>query len=214
MRRALTDEQRALCADPAAVAAVGYHARRYARRAPGLADEVWSAAWFGLVEAAGRYDATRGVEFATFAAARAAGSIRDALRLLTPQGFRRRGDRPPVESLSCQPAPEADLVYADELPVGWELEATDAVEAMCRLLPAAERAALVAYYTRAGATLRQIGAAAGRKEAWASIVTSGGLRMLREAAGVTADGGVREMTGRRKRERVRYGIARGACPVK
>ena len=66
----------------------------FAKARPQERDEIESAAYLGLTRAAGNYDLSRGVKFATYAKNRIRGEILDTLRNLVPRGFRRSGDQP------------------------------------------------------------------------------------------------------------------------
>ncbi len=61
-------------------------------------EDLKSAAYLGLVEAASRFDPRKGVAFSTFAYPRIFGAIHDYLR---EQGWIRKGDLTPVISLDC-----------------------------------------------------------------------------------------------------------------
>lgn len=72
-------------------------ARRYARRLPDTADvgELESAGTLGLIEAANRFDPSRGATFKTFAEWRVRGAILDAMRVgsrFTLREYRQRAD--------------------------------------------------------------------------------------------------------------------------
>lgn len=62
-------------------------------------DDLKSAAYLGLVEAASRFDPSFGVSFSTFAYPRIFGSIHDYLR---DQGWMKKGDLTPVLSLDLK----------------------------------------------------------------------------------------------------------------
>lgn len=69
-------------------------ARLFNRSFPSLADEIESAAIWGLVLAARRYRPDRNTKFHSFAVWRIRGAIRDLLRKQIPSGYRRSGGRP------------------------------------------------------------------------------------------------------------------------
>jgi len=62
---------------------------------PALRDELWSVGAMGLLEAAGRFDAARGVRFETFAEHRIRGAMLDELRRMDrlPRRLRARTDK-------------------------------------------------------------------------------------------------------------------------
>ncbi len=69
-------------------------------------EDIRSAAYYGLVEAASRYNPDLGVAFSTFAYPRIFGAIHDFLR---KEGYGKRGQFSPVMSLSGDAEGEAEL---------------------------------------------------------------------------------------------------------
>lgn len=150
---ALTPLQQRIAAAPRALAVADYHARVYASRLPHLADEINSAAHAGLADAALRYDPTR-YQFTTFAARRVRGAILDELRRSGLKGYK-RGTSAAAPGRDFSPLTQVDAP-ADHLPVGWELESLDALDALTRTLPARQREVLRLYFGH-GMLLREIG---------------------------------------------------------
>jgi len=161
----LTDEQRDLAArhveDARAVA------NAYARHHPRMAPDIESAAMLGLMDAASRFDAGRGLSFRTLMTARVRGSILDMMR--TETGLRRK-DEPDVWPASVLAGMRSGLwqsVYGQEagegrgggIYAGFEpaapdetaelVDAADAVEAVARTLPPPLAEAVRAKYLRA-----------------------------------------------------------------
>ncbi|MGO9463362.1 MAG: sigma-70 family RNA polymerase sigma factor [Isosphaeraceae bacterium] len=140
-RAALTDDQRAL--------AVRYipMAQALARRAMQLGssqdEELQSAAYMAVVEAALTFDPARKVSFATYARHRIRGALRDYQRLVLADGW--KGDpahRPVFEAFRGDIEECGRVVGASQdSPVGSELESTEAVEKWLRRLPRVQAAA-------------------------------------------------------------------------
>lgn len=121
-------------------------ARMRAIRSPWLQDELRSAAYLGLVEAARTFDPAIGVQFKTHAYLRIVGAMLDEARRTGSMGFGGsepfvRGDdeAPGLMSLDARVGDDGDS-YADrldarDLPIGWETEWEDEVERLASLLP-------------------------------------------------------------------------------
>jgi RNA polymerase sigma factor (sigma-70 family) len=75
-------------------------------------EELRSAAYLGLVEAASRFDPEIGVTFSTFAYPRIFGAIHDYLR---EQGWVKRGDLTPVLSLDAPCAEDEECTLKDTI---------------------------------------------------------------------------------------------------
>lgn len=78
-------------------------------------DDVHAAAYFGLVQAAGRFDASYGVPFGAYARLRITGSVRDWLRVLDPltRDQRRRLRATGVVEYVVRPVAVCDAHVAD-----------------------------------------------------------------------------------------------------
>jgi RNA polymerase sigma factor (sigma-70 family) len=137
----MTDEQRAL--------AVRYipMARTMARQALRLGtsegEELRSAAYMALVEAALTFDPSRKVNFATYARHRIRGALRDYRRLVFRPGWRGDHAHQPVFETMQVDIEDSGRVLGPEpaRPVGSEIESTEAVEEWLRRLPRAHAAA-------------------------------------------------------------------------
>lgn len=70
-------------------------------------EDLRSAAYLGLVEAASRFDPKMGIAFSTFAYPRIFGAIQDFLREQRNQGWMTRGDRSQLASLDSTATDEA-----------------------------------------------------------------------------------------------------------
>lgn len=138
----LNDAQRALTLQYLPLARAMAH--RVARKWPAGGDDLQSAAYLALVEAAQAFDPARGVSFATFARHRVSGALIDAQRSLFLKGWRGPAEtRPRFVRLAPDSEARGHVVGArDETPVGAELEAADAVEGLFKKLSARHRAAL------------------------------------------------------------------------
>lgn len=202
--RPLTDAERALVGSEAAARVVNFYALKYRRRVPEWGEDVRSAAWLGVIDAAKRYDPALGVEFGSYCAHRVVGSIKDFIRGLAPRGYRkwheRHLERPSISHLSAcvargkSPAAHgstsfeggewADQLAAPDDPVGWGEESLDAVRGLCALLPRKKAAMVEAYFTRAGATMRGVADEFGVTETRVSQVVAESVRVLRGLLGV------------------------------
>jgi RNA polymerase sigma factor (sigma-70 family) len=127
-------------------------ARRYAAQFARWADDVESAALFGLCRAAARFRADQPGGFAAYARHRIRGEIHDALRSAVLKGFRRDArHQPRVDRLAADRLEAAVIDWAG--PVGWELDPLDRVERIARLLPPRYADAVRLHYGCAGHTL-------------------------------------------------------------
>ncbi len=174
---ALTPLQQRVAATPRALSTADYIASTYTLKLPHLEHDIRSAAYFGLIDAAQRYDPSR-YQFSTFAARRVRGAIQDALRSLAPRGYTRNA--------SSAPRRESDgsLDHASpSLPVGWELDSIDAIDSLTAALPDRERAVLRLYYAH-GLNLKQIGARLGFSESLACQAHVRALTLLRSTVAV------------------------------
>jgi len=143
--RPLTEPERELAA--ANIKLAYFLAGRWATFAPHLADAFLSAAMLGLCTASARFDPTRGLPFGTFAGQCITGAMRNAIRDEWPKGYRRgerRAGAPRSRRLS-------KALASTDLPIGWELESEDAVNALSRSLPPKVAGAVRTFYTRADA---------------------------------------------------------------
>lgn len=145
------------------------------------------AALAGLCQAARNFDESRGVKFETYAQPRIVGAVKDGFRELLPKGFRRRTrDGGGLAILSLDAVSEdgetrLDSLASCELPVGWELEALDEVEAVARRLPAQYGEAVRLFFGHCDtATMKQVGGAMGVTESRVSQILTKSAEMLRE----------------------------------
>ncbi len=168
-------------------------ARPWVRRFPGLADEVRSAALWGLVAAARGFRDGRGAKWETYLALVVRGRVLDELRSAGLKGFRRRlrpagravprlvGLSTPVRAPSGEPQTLGDTLPADDLPVGWEAESADEVLGLTRRLSRDQRDALRLYLLGADtARLAEVGRRLGLSESRASQLIGAALASLRE----------------------------------
>jgi RNA polymerase sigma factor (sigma-70 family) len=168
----------------------------YVASVPQHEADIRSAAFYGLVLAAGRWKDGAGASFSTFATYRIRGAIRDALRELLPRGYRRTPDLAPSidpietpEDIVAEygraetggPAACESVIDDVALPVGWEAESADEVERLSRCLPPVHGAALqLVYLHGAGATLKAAGSVMQLSESRMSQLVTQAVEMLRE----------------------------------
>lgn len=156
----LTPLQQLAATSPVADAAIGAVSTPYLRKLPHLEHDIRSAAALGAVDAALRFDPTRG-QFSTFVARRVAGSILDTLRASALKGYRRSyGDdyAGPREYAGYEPGGACDpLKEASDasLPVGWGAECHDELERLTRVLPERQRTVLRLHFGH-GLNFREI----------------------------------------------------------
>lgn len=106
-------------------------------------EDLRSAAYLGLVEAATRFDPTLGIAFSTFAYPRIFGAIHDWLR---EQGWMRRGDLTPVLSLDAENAESEDCVLKDTIAAKEEEDTEENFEVITLKLDAQAKAVLRHYF--------------------------------------------------------------------
>lgn len=180
----MTPEQQALAA--AHVPLANRIAARYSRQVPREADSILSAALWGLCLAARNFDPTRGVAFTSFAGRRIVGGILDAAREALPKGCRRNQHRGSVRISSLTAAvvedvEGEDLIAADTLAVGWELDSQDSVEHLAASLPPKYARALRAAYLRCDCTrLAGVAALLDVSDSRVSQMLTTALGLLRE----------------------------------
>jgi RNA polymerase sigma factor (sigma-70 family) len=200
--RPMGERARALASDPAHIALAVRIARRMAAPCPRLAEEFESAALLGLAEAAAAFDPGAGASFATYAAIRIAGAIRDAARRERPSGYRRAEEirpgeaAPRVRPLHAPAGPggedaPADLLASAELPVGWEAESQDGVRRLIRDLPGRHKAVMQAFYLDAscGGITARVGEKFGVGENAIWLTRKQAVAMIRESHPTPGDGG-------------------------
>jgi RNA polymerase sigma factor FliA len=158
-----------------------------ARRLPAHVerDELVALGNLGLVEARARFDASRGVPFAAFAARRIRGAILDGLRSADPltraERSRRRALTLEVECMHVESA-AADAEPAQEQNLEAWFEALTQIAAVrdaLDVLPARERE-IVREHFLDGRRLKQIGEDLGVSESRVSQILAVALRRLRE----------------------------------
>jgi RNA polymerase sigma factor for flagellar operon FliA len=149
-------------------------------------DDLVSAGTVGLMEAAARFDARRGVPFASFAYSRIRGAVVDELRCLSE--WNRMGASAATVEVSLQAPVDGDrsLTFIDVIPDRQSPEPESAahfgevVEAI-GTLPSREREILGLY--TAGHTVAEIAASQGCSESRASqIVLQARLRLEQQVA--------------------------------
>lgn len=140
-RSPLTDAQRELTVRYLSLAQV--LARRTARSWPAGGDEFQSAAFLALVEAAQAFDASRNIDFATYARHRIRGALLNFQREVSSGGLRSRAEHGPrFQPLEADSESRGQVVGVQaEEPVGADLEAADTVENWLKKLPQRHSAA-------------------------------------------------------------------------
>jgi len=140
-RASLNDDQRDLAVRyiPMAQAL----ARRVMRLGSFEDEELKSAAYMALVEAALTFDPARKVKFSTYARHRIRGALRDYQRLVLSGGWRGDPAHRPVFEPFHGDVENCGRILGGEQdpPIGAEMESTEAVEKWLRRLPRAQAAA-------------------------------------------------------------------------
>jgi len=175
----LTLEQQKLASNPKSLRMAKYFAYRAARRRnrPDLLDELYSAALYGLVDAARRFNPSAGVDFNTYAKTRVFGAIIDYERSMNPKGFQRNFNKDeypafePIEDL---------LLESKELPVDHFLEWEDWLRAIAKYLPLDHRGVFLLATIQAGFTMKRIGQEFGYTESYAARLMRESISIIRE----------------------------------
>lgn len=199
----LTAEQRALASDPRYLRLASRIAEPYARAFPRHADEFRSEALLALCQAARTFEPGRKLKYSNHATNRINGAMLDLCRQSGPSGYRRRGRRqstaaaPRIQSLDRPIRPGgqfgydgiegvkclklADVIAADEGPVGWEAESRDELIRITRHLPVRHRSVIRFRYGHAETrTLKAIARSVGLSESRVSEIHSQAIEILRE----------------------------------
>lgn len=106
-------------------------------------EEIKSAAYMGLVEAASRYKPELGIEFTTFSYPRIWGAIHDYLR---EQGWMKRGDYQQVISLDAPSAESEDCTLRDTIEAKSEGDTEECFEVITLNLDDQAKAVLRYYF--------------------------------------------------------------------
>jgi hypothetical protein len=160
--RPLTEDQKALAGTPDHIAYARKIAIGYIRRFPWHAEDIESAALWGLCVAAATYDPTGGYPYKIHVRRRVKDEIIEVFRLSYPRNyrwcyrFRRVGVAPSIVWL------RGPVESGDE-PVGWEIEYQDELEGLSRRAsdPVSAMALRILYGHAAANTLGKVAAAMG-----------------------------------------------------
>ncbi len=153
------------------------------------ADDVRSAASFGLIDAVDRFDPSRGVPFEAYAARRIRGSVIDEVRRVGDRS-RTEDAASAVRTVSLDALIDEDwhgvgAGEGDDLDAPFEREdLRGRVERALRDLPPRQREVLVRYYAEA-LTLREAGRRMGVSEARACQLHGRAIQNLRRALSVS-----------------------------
>ena len=163
-------------------------ARAMAKRIPNTAaEELLGAAAEGLMRAIERFDRGRGVPLKTFAYRRIRGAIADWCRGQDHLNRleRAKNGRPISSSAKLQQFSQLSEGSNFNVPAAIStggIEAADLVRRVFRSVAGREQVILWRYFAE-GQTLRQIGAALGLSEAWASLALRAALARVRRDLG-------------------------------
>jgi len=146
-------------------------------------DELVSYGLLGLVEAAHRFDPSKGHRFVTFAYPRITGAIIDGLGALGPLPRPRRRAHEPVRGSDREASVPCHEPRCDDKLIG--AESASSVRAALTNLPARTRYLLERRYWDAR-TLTDIGKELGLSKSRASRLHSQALRLLRSSLGEAA----------------------------
>jgi hypothetical protein len=156
----LTEEQKALAADPEWIAYARRVVSSYIRRFPWHAEEFESAAMYGLVRAVGTFNPEGDCSFRSHVRWSVRHWVVDVFRRAAPKGHRHdywEGKVPPTTEALHHPVDSGDD------PVGWEIEYQDELEWLSKsVLGGSYGETLRLYYGHASASdLKGLGAATG-----------------------------------------------------
>ncbi len=173
----LTEHQRCLATQYMPLAqslAKGYRFRRLAER-----EELESTAYMALVEAAQMYDATRKVNFATYARHRIRGALRDYQRHTQSADWRGDEAERPVFQRLKKGAEDSGRVIGMEpsQPIGADIEAVEAVEEWLRRLPQVHATACRLIYIH-GESQNNVAASVGCSRSFLSRLHREAISML------------------------------------
>jgi RNA polymerase sigma factor (sigma-70 family) len=144
-------------------------------------DDFESAACLGLVEAAQSYDASKQVEFPTYARRRILGELRDVKRDMQLSGWRDTEVPPTVEHLGRNTEEGGRVLGATpDPPVGKELEARDLVEHWLTRIPKTHANVCRSIYLES-MTSREAGAVLGGSKTRINIIHQESLALLNES---------------------------------
>lgn len=159
---------------------------RVASSAAADADDMFSAALIGLIDAVDRFEPGRGVPFEAYASLRIRGAIIDELRRMDERGRGATTDSPIAISLDGLVEADWDAFLAtdDELDEPFEREdLRGRVQKAVDMLPPRQREVLARYYADA-LTLREAGTRMGISEARACQLHGRAISNLRRALSV------------------------------
>jgi RNA polymerase sigma factor for flagellar operon FliA len=159
---------------------------RVASSAAADADDMFSAALIGLIDAVDRFEPGRGVPFEAYASLRIRGAIIDELRRMDERGRGATTDAPIAISLDGLVEADWDAFLAtdDELDEPFEREdLRGRVQKAVDMLPPRQREVLARYYADA-LTLREAGTRMGISEARACQLHGRAISNLRRALSV------------------------------
>jgi RNA polymerase sigma factor (sigma-70 family) len=144
-------------------------------------DDFESAACLGLVQAAQSYDASKEVEFPTYARRRILGELRDVKRDMQLSGWRDNQTPPTVEHLGRKTEQGGRVVgTTPDLPVGTPLQARETVERWLTRLPKLHASVCRLIYLEE-MTSRQAGAVLGRSKTRINIIHRESLALLNDS---------------------------------
>lgn len=131
-------------------------------------EELQSAAYMGLVEAASRYDSSLGVAFSTYAYPRIFGAIHDYLR---QQGWGRRGEETSLQSLDVSIGD--DLVLRDTIEARSDRNDNEFIEHVTSVIEDEDAGQILRYYFVDDCSMKEVGEKFGVSESRISQIFKG-----------------------------------------